>query len=570
MKELQKSLLVTVITTVVALLCAEGALRYLSGKRVFALTRYRAANIVINKFPKNVMSYDSLLGWRLNPGVALPAPEERELPVKIPEFHTIDYGVRRNSAANDHPRQGGVLVSGASFTAGSEVNDEDAWPARLETLIDQPVVNGAVGGFGADQIVLRAEEMLPVIKPKVLIVDLVPDNIEAAGYSYHGFPKPYFTVEKGQLALQNVPVPLHQAPNDTFEPLKDVLSYSLVIDRTMATYFPDAWYSSRTENFTRANNDEVNVSCLLLRRLKKETDAAGVRLLVTIQYGGGAITSTSRPDGSVRLVEDCLRRVGIQLVDEFASLKALWQNQPDVFKSLYINEPDGVLGHKSRAGNLEVAKMVAAALALPAPANIAPESAVEQNGSEQAASGEVLLRADDTSLQSSPYVEIEALGAPSAARTYRIVAAGKPGEHYLVVPVPGGGGTLTFSVDVRADTSSNLKLQLFRGYADGTHDGVMGIFDLGRVTAATWRLGVGTNIEAGIQPIDSHWHKLWITGTLPPSEDGHNTIIIQIADGLGKYSFVADGDAVKIRNVTVERSGAPSHHQVNAAGPKVQ
>src|SRR5580658_9394938 len=114
MKELQKSLLVTVITTVVALLCAEGAFRYLSGKRVFALTRYRAANIVINEFPKNVMSYDPLLGWRMNPGVAYPTPEERKLPIKIPEFHTMDYGVRRNSVANDHPQQGGVLVSGAS------------------------------------------------------------------------------------------------------------------------------------------------------------------------------------------------------------------------------------------------------------------------------------------------------------------------------------------------------------------------------------------------------------------------------------------------------------------------
>ena len=259
MKEALKSLLVVVSTTVLALIFAEAAFRIVSGKKVFALTQYRAANIVYNELPKNVASYDPLLGWRLNPGV------------RTPQFNTIDYGVRRNGASDDRVRLGGILVSGASFTVGSEVKDEDAWPAQLETLIGQPVVNSAVGGFGADQIVMRAEQMLPIIKPKVLVVDLVQDNIGTAGQSYSGYPKPYFTAENGELVLHNNPVPHYAPRDDPYESLKNILSYSLMIDRVMATYFPDAWYSSRTQNFTRANNDEVNVTCLLLQRLKKET-----------------------------------------------------------------------------------------------------------------------------------------------------------------------------------------------------------------------------------------------------------------------------------------------------------
>ena len=52
MKEALKSLLVVVSTTVLALIFAEAAFRIVSGKKVFALTQYRAANIVYNELPK--------------------------------------------------------------------------------------------------------------------------------------------------------------------------------------------------------------------------------------------------------------------------------------------------------------------------------------------------------------------------------------------------------------------------------------------------------------------------------------------------------------------------------------
>ena len=564
MRELLKSLLVTLVTLVVALPCAEAAFRAVSGKTVFALTQYRAANIVYNEFPKNLISYDPLLGWRMNAGVSYPTPEQIRQQVRAHRVHTIDFGVRRNNSADDHLRTGGVLVTGASFTLGSEVNDEDAWPAQLETLVGRPILNGAVGGFGVDQIIMRAEQLLPIVKPQVVIIDLVPENIGIAGYSYNGYPKPYFMIESGRLVLHNNPVPPYQPRINTFEPLKDLLSYSFMIDRIMATYFADTWYSSRTQNFTRADNDDVKVSCLLLSRLKKETDDAGARLIVTVQYGGGTIESTQRPDGSALLVEDCVRRMGIQFVDEFASLKAFWQSDPDKFKSLYVARADGTLGHKSRAGNFEWASRVAAALALPTPASTSSELAADQESSKPQASGEVLLSNDAISAlfqTSLADARIETKGALSDAPTHRLVANGKPGEHYLVLSVGDSTGTLTFSVEASADTSSNLRLQLYCRQADGAQDGVFGIFDLGRATAETWRLGRGTNIGAVIQPIGDHWYKLWVTATLPPSERGQNQVVIELANTQGKYSFTPDGEAVKIRNVTLQRGSTPAKRQ---------
>jgi hypothetical protein len=556
MKELLKSLLVTVLTTTLALICAEAAFRIVSGKRIFALTQYRAANIVLNEFPKNVMSYDPLLGWRVNSGVGFPTAEQIALNTKTPNFHTIDFGVRRNNAANEHPQPGGVLMSGASFTAGSEVGDEAAWPAQLETLIGQPVVNGAVGGFGTDQIVLRAEELLPTIKPKVLVIDLVQDNIATAGYSYSGYPKPYFIIEDGQLVLQNNPVPRYEPRDDPYESLKNVLSHSLMIDRIMATYFPDSWYSSRTQNFTRANNDEVNVSCLLLQRLKKETDDAGVRLLITMQYGGGTIATTSSPDGNVVLVEQCIVGMGIQLIDEFATLKELWRNHPDEFRSLYVIRND-VLGHKSRAGNLAVAKAVAAALAIPAPAGDVSGLRANREFQEERRLREVLLSATDLSslFPKSPLARLE--GKTNGA--YRVVATGGNTEHFVAAPTPSIDGILTFSVDASAAGSSHLRLQLLARRGDSEVNGVLGDFDLRTTSAGAQRLGLVENISAGIKPIGDGWSRIWITGKFP-SKDSKGSILIQIVNDRGNYTFVPDGDAVNIRRVNIERGEAPSEN----------
>jgi hypothetical protein len=551
MKELLKSLLVTFVTTILALLVAEATFRVVSGKRVFALTPYRAANIVFTEFPKNVMSYDPLLGWRMNPKI------------KTPTFNTIDYGIRSNGAADDHARTGGVLVSGASFTAGSEVKDDDAWPALLETLIEQPVVNGAVGGFGADQIILRAEELLPIIKPQVLIIDLVQDNIATAGYSYSGYPKPYFTVANERLILHNNPVPLYEPRIDPYEPLKNVLSYSLIIDRVMAIYFPDAWYSSRTQNYTRANNDEVQVSCLLLQRLKTETDAAGIRLLVLMQYGAGTITASSQPDGNVRLVESCIGQTGIQLIDEFAALKELSRSRVDELKSLYVQERNGVLGHKSRAGNLVVARTVAAALALLPPttssSSLAAPKGQEVHAEER--TGEVLLSAENLSslFPSSSIARLEDNGDGA----YRVTAIGGNTEHFLAGSIPSGNGTLTFSIEARASGSSHLRLQLLGYRGDGEVNGVLGDFDLRTASAGPWRIGLVENIGAGIRQLGDGWHRIWITSKLPP-ETSRGTILVQIVNERGEYAFIPDGDAVNVRHVRIERGEVPSENRAHA------
>jgi hypothetical protein len=133
---------------------------------IFALYdfRHERAAGTINK----AVEYDSVLGWRLKSFI------------KSGGFNTLDYGFRSNGGADAKVLPGGVLAVGSSFTAGSEVTDDQSWPAHLEQITGWNVNNGGQGGYQADQIVLLAEQLLPLIRPQIIVVDLIPDTPSSA------------------------------------------------------------------------------------------------------------------------------------------------------------------------------------------------------------------------------------------------------------------------------------------------------------------------------------------------------------------------------------------------------
>jgi hypothetical protein len=341
--------------------------------------RHARATATINK----AIHYDSLLGWRLKPHI------------KTAGFNTLDYGFRSNGDADAQVRPGGVLAIGSSFTAGSEVGDADSWPARLQHLTGWNVNNAGQGGYEADQIVLLGEQLLPLIRPQVLVVDLIPGAIIGTGYSAVGWHKPYFTIENGALVAHNSRVPPSEPDDAKPFGIKQLLGHLAVIDRFMAAFFPSVWFTADGSTFITVSADEVGVTCRLLERLQRKTDAAGTRLLLYLQYSGPEIVDGSRManaaggrvyqlkrwikttlkpllmntppgapdwDEASREVGACARGLGIETVDELASLQAVYEKNPNDLRKYYQIEPDGTMGHKSPFGNTDVATRVAAAI----------------------------------------------------------------------------------------------------------------------------------------------------------------------------------------------------------------
>jgi len=345
-----KNIVLLAVTIVLTLAVSETALRLWHGISPLDFSNFRdrrAAHAGAIGFADLVgmIQYDSTLGWTLKDGLSMS------------EFHTVDYGIRRNSAGQAGVRPGNILAVGPSTTLGLGVADEQTWPAQLEHLARTPVDNAGEPGFALDQTVLHAEQLLPLVRPRVLLVEFGSFGIKLSGQSATFGPKPFFTVADGSLRSQNIPVSLPAARHDPFEPIKAALGFSHLVDRVMTRIDRDGWLSNSKEIMFRVRNNPDDVSCRLLQRLKAQTDKLEIRTILIFSSVAAEIKFVDELPEGARRVKQCARATGYQLVDVSAAFRADYKAIP---KRLDENYLAGT--HFSQLGNRRVAEMVAAAL----------------------------------------------------------------------------------------------------------------------------------------------------------------------------------------------------------------
>ncbi len=126
------------------------------------------------------------------------------------------------------------------------------------------------------------------------MIDFVDRMIIGTGYASSGWPKPYFTVEEGQLIHHNNPVPLSQAAVTGNADLRYYLAHSAVLDQFMTRLFPNYWFNSGNNGIVPVATDKIRVTCGLLKRLKQKADRSPVKLVLYRQYGAPKIVEASR------------------------------------------------------------------------------------------------------------------------------------------------------------------------------------------------------------------------------------------------------------------------------------
>jgi len=339
-------LLVSLLTT---FLVIEIGYRLTAGLPLFKLANWRTDHVVLAILSERA-NPDPVLGW-----------VNKSFNVHEDGYTTIEHGVRKNFGETEI-RSGAILAVGDSFTEGWEVQDYESWPAYLEKLSTVPVVNAGVGGYGADQTILHAEQMLPIVKPKILLIGFHETAIVRAGFSAFGAPKPYFTIENGELRYH--PPKLMQRPEEN-TPLwkmafyvREGLGYSAFADYLFARLYPNYWYGSGGDDlYTQADNDMVAVTCALLTRLKAQTDQIGIPMMVFLQYDATLIQSADRPGPNSLAVAACAQAMGIRVVDQFASLRAIAAaGPPNVMRQYYWYY--GFFGHMTAKGNEHAANLL--------------------------------------------------------------------------------------------------------------------------------------------------------------------------------------------------------------------
>jgi hypothetical protein len=243
--------------------------------------------------------YDARLGWSTKPDLSWPS------------LHTGSHGIRLAGNTSGTVPVGGILAVGDSFTFGSDVGDTESWPAYVETLTGTPVVNAGTAGWGTDQIVMRAEEMIDIARPQTLIVDFLWYDIGRAEEEINfGAHKPYYTVENNQLVLHNVPVPPFVGHSSELGLLRGILGYSYAIYWAAQRLGFERWLGSINTQHKRATPGGTGerITCLLLKRLKERADAHQMPVMMVMEYGAGDF---DRPQpGAATAVISCAREKG--------------------------------------------------------------------------------------------------------------------------------------------------------------------------------------------------------------------------------------------------------------------
>lgn len=304
----------------------------------------------------DLSSYHPVLGWTIAPRLHL---------IVLGTFLTTDdFGTRLPSAERRPLPRGAILASGSSFTAGAEVGDEHTWPALLEGLLGEPVVNAAAGGWGTDQTILRAEEMIELMRPSTVILGFSQVAMQYSALRTFGWAqKPYYLINAGALELHNVPVPISASNYRLVQWLRPLIEHSYLIFRVAhrLRLFHRPPRKGIEYRPSGAEGAGVEISCLLLDRLKTLTHRRGIQLVLLMEYGWNEFEQAEPPAPSKHVL-DWARAAGIETVDAWARMKRLFEEDRKAFLDLYVHRSDGKIGHMSEAGNRLVATEVARVL----------------------------------------------------------------------------------------------------------------------------------------------------------------------------------------------------------------
>lgn len=240
-----------------------------------------------------------------------------------------------------------VLAVGDSYTFGEEVGDTETWPAQLQCLSGRQVLNGGVSGYGFDQVVLRAEQLMDEHKPSIVIVGFIADDIRRTEMRRLWWrDKPWFAIESDRFVLAGAPVPERRplAPRRVGQRLERIL---IELPAPLQQFF-------RYHIRRHAVGQGGRIALHLVERLAKLERRHECPVVLLAQYhpnvwGDREFAAEERR--TVQQVLDHARHLGLATIDTFARFA-----MEPMAASLYINS------HLGARGNLMIASLLAARL----------------------------------------------------------------------------------------------------------------------------------------------------------------------------------------------------------------
>ena len=266
---------------------------------------------------------------------------------------TIDAnGLRHTADLPASQTAGAILTVGDSFTFGAEVSDRETWPAHLQTLTGQKVLNGGVSGYGFDQIVLRAESLAATLRPSVIVVGFIADDIRRTEMRrLWSADKPYFELDHDTQVLRNVPVPPRAEPRATLNFWQRTLGYSFLFEFILRRLdLLHDWFGDHVRVHPADSGERI--ACRLTSRLAALQDKSGARVLVLAEYDPVVWQNADFSTEQRRLTGHllgCAKQNGLDVLDSFDAMAGHKGGPSELY----------VLWHMNAEGNQLIAGFVA-------------------------------------------------------------------------------------------------------------------------------------------------------------------------------------------------------------------
>jgi lysophospholipase L1-like esterase len=248
-----------------------------------------------------------------------------------------------------------IVALGDSMTEGYAVGNDETWPAHLERLTGRRVLNAGVRGYGLDQIVLRAERILPETRPSTVVLAFIADDISRTALSVRDAKgKPYFVPEGEGLALRNVPVQV-AGRSSLLMAARHLLDYSHLFDRIVNRLgVHQFWYGREIGTGV----DPFIVSCRLMERFSALVKREHTNALVVALPEQGVFFDAKAAAGQHEALTEvlgCAAKAGLPTLSAFAAFEK--ENAGRDIDTYYA------MMHFTDRGNAIVARAIAAALA---------------------------------------------------------------------------------------------------------------------------------------------------------------------------------------------------------------
>jgi hypothetical protein len=182
---------------------------------------------------KGFAEFDSLLGWVPRPYAQHTWRDGWSARIdgdRLRHNGSIEEGVRLDILP--------ILAVGDSTAFGDEVEDHQSWPAQLERRLGRRVQNAGVGGYGIDQVVLRAKRRLDHQRAAVVVLSFVSPDVTRCAYSFRNRWRPYFRLNGGELTLIPPHAPEVPLPES---PLLVALGHTHLGRFVLKRAFPSVW-----------------------------------------------------------------------------------------------------------------------------------------------------------------------------------------------------------------------------------------------------------------------------------------------------------------------------------------